>query len=513
MSIRALIMAVCGFAAALCPHGPGRAGAATAAAQPDEERRESDIDVDRLTSDRDYAADTLEDLDRLLAERSDETELAIAVDSLRLVALVTLERRDEIRRTVERVTGRRPREANDYVSVIYAASAIRDPALMLTVIETASRNVPGVGWPELRSYLERDVVSPLFGQFRRNNQPELRLRLAEALFRIGWPGDGEGGTADYLRSQLIDGRLARGDVQAAAEIAAGITDPDTILTMIVQPRYDAVLGAGSDRLQLLRQALEAHDRASAEAVAAAPQHKRRLLERAQFLRSVGRNAEAVALLEPFIRDAGAAAAESEDGMWLVNEAAYALMALDRSAEAVALMAPIAELPLAEHPYLISASINYAEILEEADRHQQAIDHATRLQREAGDHASDYGEMWIASTIVCGLTELGRAADAGPQLERMRPIADANPAAMTQAHLCLGDDDAASALLVQRLEGADPVPAILALQDYGIGRDAPGIAARYDRLIALRDRPAVQAALARVGRVLTLPLDRTYWGNF
>ena len=69
------------------------------------------------------------------------------------------------------------------------------------------------------------------------------------------------------------------------------------------------------------------------------------------------------------------------------------------------------------------------------------------------------------------------------------------------------------MLVERLGGDDPAEAILALQDYELSGGVAQASEMYDRLLALRERPAVRAALARVGRSLRLPLARSYWGNF
>jgi hypothetical protein len=68
-------------------------------------------------------------------------------------------------------------------------------------------------------------------------------------------------------------------------------------------------------------------------------------------------------------------------------------------------------------------------------------------------------------------------------------------------------------MVHRLESDDPGDAILALQDFSLSAGPAQTGALYDRLVALRDRPEVRAALDRVGRVYTLPLARTYWGGF
>ena len=108
------------------------------------------------------------------------------------------------------------------------------------------------------------------------------------------------------------------------------------------------------------------------------------LDRVQHLRAVGRNGDALALARPQLRDPNAAALASEEGMWLVNEAAYALLDLGRPAEAASLMRGLTRLPVADHLYLISSIIN-GEI-----RSQPAhgiLSAARLLERDFAQHSS------------------------------------------------------------------------------------------------------------------------------
>jgi tetratricopeptide (TPR) repeat protein len=263
----------------------------------------------------------------------------------------------------------------------------------------------------------------------------------------------------------------------------------------------------------MRIALAERDRATAEALAAAPRDVRRVLDRVQYLRGLGRDADALALVAPFARDVRATVAAGREGMWVINEGGYALVDLGRGDEAVAMMRRLLALPVAQNIDLIGPFINHAEILNAAGRYAEALDHARRLQQGDARFANDFGKMWISSSIVCALAGLNRSAEAAAELARMRPQSEVNPAALTRAYLCAGDDDAAAALLVHRLQSDDPESAILALQTYSLGQDVGPEAALATRLTALRERPAVRDALARVGHVLTLPLARTYWGGF
>jgi len=497
---------------------PAATPAPTPAIRPTREELEASrlaidgADVQRLLTDRAYAAGILVHLDRLASIAEDNPEARLAIDTMRLLALITQERPHDIRASIDDVLAQRPSEAHIYAAAWLTAVSIEDFDRAVAAAESASRNIPGVRWAQLRAIFERDTVGQVLARLHRDHQEDKRARLAQALFRIGWPGSEHAEMADYIRSILMDDRLRQHDGAAAASYAAGIVTPSQILPMIVQTRYDPVLAPGRDRMGLLRDSLAQRDLATAEALAAAPQDARRVLDRVQLLRSLGRSADALALITPFTRDVRATAA-SEDGKWLINEGAYALLELDRKEQAVALMRRLVALPIARDGSLISQFINHAEILSAAGRHAEALDHARMLERDHAHYASDFGKMWISSAIVCALAGLNRSAEAGPQLERMRALSDANPAALTRAYLCVGDDEAAAALMVHRLQSDDPESAVLALQNYALSHGEGQEGPLFDRLTALRERPAVRDALARVGHVLTLPLARTYWGGF
>jgi hypothetical protein len=473
----------------------------------------ANVDSQRLFSDQDYAAEILRDIDLVSPTLPPEAAAATSVQTLRLVALATLRRADEARPLIDALLRSRPRDPHVYAAPLLASAALEDNARIVATIETASENVPGVGWSDLRGFIDRDATGALLRDLKVHHETALRARLAGALFRIGWPGDGDSGAADYLRSILLDDRLAHDDRPAAADYAASMRTPAATLSLIVGKRYDSLFAPGLDRLALLQQALEHQDRDTAAGLAAASQDPKRVLDRVRYLRGIGRDADALALLLPFTRNVRATVAASDDGMWLINEAAQALVTLGRDNEALGLMRRLAALPIESNGALIGPRINYALMLWETGRFGDSLDQALRLDREADRYANDFGKAWIASSLVCALARLNRGAEAGPQLARLRADAELNPTALMRAYLCLGQDDDAADLLVHRLESDDPNGALLSLQDYRPSQGIAQAAPLHDRFMALRERPAVRAALERVGRVLDLPLSRTYWSDF
>jgi hypothetical protein len=465
-------------------------------------------DTVRLLTDAAYAAEILRHLDRLAPTLADDAEAGPALDNLRLIALARLDRRAEADILTDRILAGRPTAPGQYIGPWLAAMIYNDPVRALAVVEAASRNVPGIARPALRGLLDRPIILMMFGRFEGDKAA--RVRLAEALFRIGWPGNDEVATDD-LRMILIGDRLDQGDRAGAAGFAATVATPASVVPLLVATRYDALLPADVDRLALLARAIEQRERETVAALAAAPRDGVRLIARAQHLRSVGRDADAVAVLAPAISDVAAATAD-EDVMWAVNETALALLALERNDEAMRLMERIAALPLDGHVHLVNARINHLVMLSSIGRYAEVLDRIARLDADRGFVANDYGKAWVASARVCALASLGRAAEAAAPLERLRGWSEVNAAALSQAFLCLDDRDAAAALLVQRLGRDDPDPAILALQDFRLGRETgPGGVLRA-RFLALRDRPEVRAALDRVGRIISLPLAATYWGG-
>ncbi len=466
-------------------------------------------DMDQMLTDAAYAVEILRHLDRLASTMSRDAEAALALDNLRLIALARLDRRAEADIVTDRILASRPTVPSQYVGPWLAALLYNDPARAVAVIEAASSAVPGVARPQLREMLDRPTVLTIFG--RLQDDKAARVRLAEALFRIGWPGNDDV-AADDVRMILIEDRLDNGDRTGAAGLAATLATPVNLVPLMVVKRYDGLLPERIDRFALLGRAIGQRDRETAAALAAAPRDARRMVARAEHLRSVGRNAEAFAVVAPVTADLAAAAGD-EEIMWAVNEAVFALTALDRDDEAVRLMERIAALPLSGSGHLVNARINHLIILSSMGRHAEVLDRAARLEAEEGFSASDYGNALIASARVCALASLSRAEEAAPLLARLRGWSERNAGALSHAYMCLGDLDSAAALLVQRLGRDDPSSAILALQDYQLDTGDSESDRLGARFLSLRERPDVRAALDRVGRVLSLPLAPTFWGGF
>lgn len=460
------------------------------------------LDGRRLETDRAYAGAMIGHLQAIRV--LPDAEAQIELDNLRMAAFVTLERTEEARAAIDRVLSSRPAVADQYYLPWLSSLRMGDQARAVETIVQASRNLRASEWPALREMLPEIVIGRFMHELSRDGRGADRIRLAEALYRVGWPSYHDVRSIDSLRSILIDDRVERGETAEASQLISALSSVGELLPILVLTKYDEALPSG-DRIALLREVIARQDRQSSESLGAFPNDLRRTLDRIEFLRLVGRNLEAIAAAEPFLTEVQATVAADPQGMWLINETVQALQALDRHDEAVALMSRLAALPVAGNSELIGPVINHSSVLLEAGRAAEALEHVLGVERDLSQYANDYGRSVIAGTIVCALVELDRRPEVDPWLERLRAQVDVNPDALMRAHLCLNDLDAAEALVVRRLGGENPLRVVLALQDYELQSEAERSDSLSVRYRSLRERPAVQAALARVGRILRLPL--------
>jgi tetratricopeptide (TPR) repeat protein len=428
---------------------------------------------------------------------------AAARDELaRATALAAAGQREEAAALIAQAIAAGRPEAALYGSAWRAAVAVRDADVMIQVIEAAARNVAEADRAPLWTAIDMTYVGQLDRFPHSGDRAAWRDRLATALVALDWPGPDDPEATDYFRSILIDSALGRHDRSRAAALARTIVTPDSLISMLTSRRYDGLLQG--DAAATLDRAIANLDRVSAAAAAARPDDYMAILVRAHFLRGVGRYDEALTLLRPYLADVAATTAHDAQGMWLINEAASVLQRLGRSAEAVALMRQLVALDLGAYPELIGPRINFAGLLVKTGHAEEALAYAAGMESQLSQGANEFGRTLMASTVVCALSNLGRAGEAAPRIERMRAQASANWKALHEAYLCLNDLDSAEALLIRQLGGAQPEDAILMLQDYRPDVPSAVDAALRQRFDTLRARPAVVAALARVGRVMRLP---------
>jgi tetratricopeptide (TPR) repeat protein len=460
-----------------------------------------------------YAERVLNEIEIVRASEFYEGEVKAGLDPGRMIALWVADRPKDAMIQADAILAGGTASADIHV-LAFTIAASADPQKAISYLERADRDLTT---PEERAALkdgiDENAVSAVMQPLRRARNKADLARFAEGLLRLGWPSDVQSERHDYQRMLAIDGRLAKGDAVGARALARQITVPGVVLELLVAKAYDGLL-EDDDRPALLAALISAEDRRSAKALEAKPSDLKLVLRRGQFLRSLGRERDALALLLPHSADMVSVEKGGIDAFWVVNEASYALSKLGRGDEAMALMRKLVALGLEKHPDLINMAINSGVLLNDAGRHREAAKHAEQLFRVHPDKASKYGQMWMWSTATCGHALGGDTAAAQPWLARLRAAPEDNRAALMRGLLCANDLDGVAIQIIERLHGQDAGDMLVALQDYTI-RGAGSASAQLlnERLERVVARPAVAAAIASKGRILKLPLSRTYWGMF
>lgn len=473
-----------------------------------------EFDFERLMNDDGYARALLLHAERLAPGTEAVPELRDMVAIVRTLALGKLGRAKEAYEVSAAALAGGDAGPSVYATALMAAGEMADKAAMLHVYEAAAK-LPEAPRREFRSMMVDDLVSGLWQILQSDKDEAGRHRFAEALLALEWPDEGDISSRDFYRSIAIDRRIAAGEIAGARALAAEIVKPTALAELLLATKYDVLFPAGVDRTAMLQQSLPRYDRVTRERLEAAPSDSKRLMHRGNALRALGRDEEALAVLLPFASDMKKVEAAGEDGFWVTNEAAFTLSALGRHDEAVALYDKLLALGIDKYPELVSMAINRGEALTAAGRFKEAV--TDSAAQDAGKlYASPYGYMWIWSNAACGHAMAGDAAGAAPWLAKLEKGSEDNRAAHLRALLCANDMDGAEKVLIARLKSDDGPQMLLKLQDYRGGDSGTGGAVAKviePRFLALRDRPAVREAIAGTGRILSLPLSRTYWGDY
>ncbi len=467
------------------------------------------LDVDRLLSDPDYAGAIADHLRVLEATPGQSEARRLWLSRALVYALASAGRHDRAEAAADALLRTQAADPASYDIALFAAQRADRCPRAAEIVGRALTRLPA----EARStLLSPERVGRLMRGIGTAGDKASRARIAEALLAAGGPGEGEPPSApDWLREIMIARALDRGDTAAAGGRAGEVQGLSTMLRLATDRRYDPI-HVGTDRLAAVRAAIQREDGFTAARLAAAPEDTERLVDRAGFLRRIGRDREVLDLLLPLMSDVRIVATRHRRALWLVNEAAYALIASGAAGEAVELMRPLFTMDMDANPELVNTSINFVGILWQAGQFGEALQRAEAFMARDARHASDYGRMWIIANAVCAATDLRRTAEAESWLRRTEGIADSNRSAMLQALLCRGNLDGAERVLLSALEDeTNRSSAILWLQDYEPMDHADAAERLREAFRTLRSRPAVDEAFARHGHRLRLPMPAVHYG--
>ena len=473
----------------------------------------ADADANRLLTDKNYAAQILESVETLRASSIYSGSRQVAIDNLRMLALMGSGRTKEAHDQAVELLKVEPNDPSIHYFALLLATDL-DGDLALAQLEQADRQLKdNAARAELAKSIDTDFIYFLRRPLNEANDKAKLARSARALLNLGVPGPNYPQTADSFRLDIAEDLLARGDIDGARNAARSLQMVGPVLSTLVARRWAPSWNDGEPGARV-KQAIAATDEATEKAMRADPADTKLLLMRAQFLRSVAREEDALRLLKPKADNFDWVKQEGEYGYWIVNETAYSLVSLKREKEAVALMDRLINIGLKDNPILISMAINAAEIMLDAGEYRRAADYSAMLAEKHAGIASPFGRMWMWSGAACGQLLAGNSAAASRWLAKVKAGEKDNPAAVTRTLLCANDADGAAASIIRRLGDKDPDDMLKAVQNYTLASVlSPSDRILDERLRQVLARPDVQAAINRHGRVIDLPLSKIYWGMF
>lgn len=365
-----------------------------------------------------------------------------------------------------------------------------------------------------RPQLVRDWDARWFGSMliAAQDDPDLEMAVLGRMVEIDWQTVSARNAANTRwRISLAQLQITRGTPATLRDNLEQVSDPGSLVSVALDRRFESVWpeleAAGRFDWKTLA---EADLAAKRKAFASEPNR----LEHAMYLMDALRRAGASEEAEAIGRAAKARLAtpdafvdQEENAAWLLLSLIDTLEDQGRWDEVDALFREV--MPVSDRSGdRISQRVNWSDHLIAAGRPAEAL----KLLEEIGDDVgSPYGNAWRDSGMVCALADSDRQR-AQALLDRMSPGWDSNPAAVQEAHLCLGQIDEAAAMMVKRLESPKHRNGAIGANLKGASGKTPRLP-HAARLKAARDqvyaRPEVVKALARYSRPVVVP----YLGDY
>jgi tetratricopeptide (TPR) repeat protein len=457
----------------------------------------AEVDASLKTGDRTHAREILERAWRSPAFAEAQPEMRQAV--LLLVTSLAAEARDwTVAKTAIIPASEMPiSDALVWAARLEVATYGRDPEDAVHALTVIAQRFPAA----LANLSDEGIAQTQYKAPNLPDGPAKAFALTDALFKARWtPQDPFTDLSDtrmtYARDLIQRGRLDEARIQARA-----VTDPEALIVMRADKRFDA---------------LGATDRPSPKAGAVARQaqvegllvkHGALLggqVAKAEALLALHRPQAALDTLDAALARATAAAdafPDQDDKLaWAHNVRNQALTALGRRDEALEALAAGARMP--EHGQQnVNQTLNLALAQMRGAQPKAALATVASVRL---DRMSPYGRAVALQARTCAHAALNDRDAGHAALKDLRAIGDEAKGNTLEALLCLGDLDEAAAMVIERLKSETLRSGVLLMLQVGPLPDFPSA---FDRdheakLDALRARADVLAAVEPVGRILT-----------
>ncbi|MFY2763179.1 hypothetical protein [Arenimonas sp. MALMAid1274] len=357
-------------------------------------------------------------------------------------------------------------------------------------------------WPQLLDNLDDNHFWYVMNSLDLDRHARSRTGLLQALFDADWKRTALGG-ASYFWFELALVRINSGDEAGARAAIARITQPAELVKLLADKRFDAIVDPAAPQFDVERAAADAVTDLRLQAILD-PQRLGILTAMGNAMMVIGEFEDVVALSDQVRSEIAAADSDNppyrdmDQLVWMLDLRSNALRRLERTDEALAEMKAASQLDEQGNGN-VSQILNLAHFYCSLDRPDDTL--ATLAALSAG--ASPYGKMVQASARLCAATQSGDARAAAQALDYIRSHRSDSEAIYLEALVMAGQLEGAAATLIAQLESPRTRANTLAsLQDFRGGTELPGDRLSNENWRTLEAREDVQAAVRRVGRILS-----------
>lgn len=362
--------------------------------------------------------------------------------------------------------------------------------------------------PDFARLSDRYVMSALVGRLQEIGD---RVRADRLSARLGEIGFSAGLAPERSAAALarVRGDMQAGQVADAIQGVTAIGDPSDLLGLYIDRRYEALWPriaewAGPTLDAQLRRYLEElrSDWTATNDFETATPYARQLA-------GLGSYAAITSLFLPMFDRVEPG--PSLNGIeFLAPIVARALTRQGKSSEAQALLAKVAAaMPSNDSGADLNIAGAYLTLDMNEQRWPEAVAHADRFltrARALGPTVNRSAVLNVQELRACALWQMGRKAESEQDTAATLLAEAVLPGTAFHLHLCRGDVAAARALILRRLaDEATRGWALAAMQLKGRDPFTPFERAIEPTAQAVRTAPDVQAAVAKVGRVLPQPV--------
>lgn len=363
-------------------------------------------------------------------------------------------------------------------------------------------------WPESLPQLRDLAILSVIRQLRDQGKDDAWQELVSALFNTGWKVSGA--EPSWLWAAYAERLVEQGNFDRAAAVSLLVDKPHDLIAMRVDLRFAHIVKKNAEHFDIDRAVAAEMTRLEA-AVQKAPDSLETLTDLTYALLASRRYDKALELCDQALARAVPPLGQSQPYtdaneflIWIMDNRARALRGLGRHDEAVAQLERATRRPESGH-INVSNAINLGNLYCQLDRADDAL-RAIEDVRET----SPFGRMQFELVRQCAALIKGDTKTAASAFDYLREHRSDAEGGYQEALIAAQQLDEAATLLIERLNaGRERGRALLEVQRWVSPPGTPRSREMRRRWDQVLQRPDVQSAIRKVGRIesfsLTEPL--------